>query len=956
MNREVSRFLLESWQLFYWSFFCPSLLQQRMNEWCPQNSKDGRRINTSGSDILLFKYNSPFLFQYLLLSISLSFPLIVLIALAGQEEDFLFLLIAPFTSFIFGLWILPSGMGLCSPLLLTLIYCQQPSFFIKTLNSLSPVLPSLSQLLSGICIGSIALAITTFIIQILLKKNFRSFARYVFWIGSGVSIFLGSLIISQNWLTTLLASLSTSVVAFVVADEKMADDVPYHVLFSAGFGVMIGVTSGIAFCVSSSVSSSLVSVVSTVIATFIAVLVVFEAHESIVSLSVSRALTVILTMLVGVAGIVASVVAGIATFSLPWFLIASALQAFSCAPGGEKWLGMLISAIFAVLGWENLSFNSFWTIPVTLICYYRIFPDYVMVYLNTLIFNQRLLKRISLDPASILAKLPPHTTELVWLPLPNHPEVLAATFCQDTAYGLATFKKMQAISLPGLNLTLKKALPAIVADRFAALQTTQELINSITPNHSLLRLLIPAFYQSDKRDRSLVPPKSGSAEIDIIFPILQETAEDTAAALKGGSSTLRERGLERLVDRLKILPAQLPELGLKPQAVKRWQPAIERWQEILEREIAEQQKTSQGELLNPFQFGNPLRPDRAAIFKGRQDFADRLVRLILDRNRPTLVLHGPRRAGKTSFLLNLPRLLPSDLVPIYLDMQQGSMTASEGDFCYGLVRAIDRDTRSQGLQLPPIPSRQAFATQPYPTLEDWLDLALPKLGERRLLLNLDEFEKIGSAIKDGRISDRLFDQLRSMIQHYDRLGFLFSGVQTLEELGPRWSNYFISVVPMEMHYLERHEAEDLLLHPDPEFTLRYDTGIVAEILRLTRCQPYLLQLIGSAIVNQANLQHTQLATTTLLRSAIQDAFTNGEPYFTNIWTEFTGTTPAEVTAGQQILIALAQGNYLVETSDETTTARRRLLRYHVIERDRDIDKIEIPLFEQWVRERAIHQR
>jgi hypothetical protein len=497
-----------------------------------------------------------------------------------------------------------------------------------------------------------------------------------------------------------------------------------------------------------------------------------------------------------------------------------------------------------------------------------------------------------------------------------------------------------------------------VADRFAAINTTTELIDSVKPTNPLLPLVIPAFYQFDENAEFLATLKSGNIEIDTLFPILQKTASDTAAALEGGSSALRERGLERVVDRLKILPAQLPGLGLKPQSIKRWQPAIERWQHILELEIAEQQKTSQGELLNPFQFGNPLRPDRADIFKGRQDFADRLVRLILDRNRPTLVLHGPRRAGKTSFLLNLPRLLPSDLVPIYLDMQQGSMTASEGDFCYGLVRAIDRDTRSQGLQLPPIPSRADFAHRPYTTLEDWLDLALPQLGERRLLLNLDEFEKIGSAIKDGRISERLFDQLRSMIQHYDRLGFLFSGVQTLEELGPRWSNYFISVVPMEMHYLEPHEAEDLLLHPDPEFTLKYDAGIVAEILHLTRCQPYLLQLIGSAIVNQANLQHTQLATTTLLQAAIQSAFTNGEPYFTNIWTEFTGNNdnPAEVTAGQQILIALAQGNPPVESIDEATTAaRRRLLRYHVIERDGDIDKIEIPLFEQWVRERAIQQ-
>jgi hypothetical protein len=241
------------------------------------------------------------------------------------------------------------------------------------------------------------------------------------------------------------------------------------------------------------------------------------------------------------------------------------------------------------------------------------------------------------------------------------------------------------------------------------------------------------------------------------------------------------------------------------------------------------------------------------------------------------------------------------------------------------------------------------------------------------LLNLNEFERIGSVVKEQRISDRLFDQLRSMIQHDDRLGFLFSGVQTLEELGPRWSNYFISVVPMEMHYLEPAEAEDLLLNPDPEFTLRYAPGIVDEILQLTRCQPYLLQLIGFALVTEANRQQTQTATTELLQAAIQNAFTNGEPYFTNIWTEFTGTTPSEVAAGQNLLLALARGNSQspIICDEATTAASRRLLRYHVIERiNEDIEAsqyesrtnttweptqhhIEIPLFEQWVKERAI---
>jgi hypothetical protein len=513
----------------------------------------------------------------------------------------------------------------------------------------------------------------------------------------------------------------------------------------------------------------------------------------------------------------------------------------------------------------------------------------------------------------------------------------------------------------------------VVADQFAIVSNTTELMDSAQPNHPSLPLIIPDFYRSNDSNKSSTIPKSGIAEIDILVPIFQQIAKDTTTTLQTSSSALRERGLELLVDKLTILPTQLPGLGLNLKAVQRWQPAIERWQNILELEIAEQRKISQGELLNPFQFGNPLHKNSTTIFKGRQAFADQLVRLILDQNRPTLVLHGPRRAGKTSFLLNLPRLLPSDLIPIYLDMQQASMTNNEGDFCYGLVRAIQRDTRSQGLQIPSLPSRQDFISQPYTTLEDWLDSAFSQLGERRLLLNLDEFEKIGSAIKEQRISDRLFDQLRSMIQHDDRLGFLFSGVQTLEELGPRWSNYFISVVPMEMYYLEPAEAEDLLLNPDPEFTLRYAPGIVDEILQLTRCQPYLLQLIGFALVTEANRQQTQTATTELLQAAIQNAFTNGEPYFTNIWTEFTGTTPSEVAAGQNLLLTLARGNsQLPIICDEATTAaNRRLLRYHVIERiNEDIEAsqyesrtnttweptqhhIEIPLFEQWVKERAI---
>jgi hypothetical protein len=913
MNREIGRFLLETWQLFYWSLFCPSLL----DDWWVEER--------NGSN---FRF-SYLIFNHLLVSLCQITTVLVFVCLLGKGESWVHWLLIVFPSILlinilkFYLNFFDGAYPICAMFFLSSLSLV-PALITKHEFVFRILQAPTQQLL--IIIGS--LSVFSVILLHKLLDDYHRIINTFYWMA-----------IVTVGLANALASIVASLMADVLSGFFTLCISSCFGLLSIYFPVMRIFDSGQD---EPGVDSFIFSLVFSLIANVFAI--IFSIHISLVA-STSIAL--------------------IYNLPLPLFLFAVALVAFNFTLFKDRWLVVLCSIIFITIGWRELSFNAIYAVPLSLIAYYRIFPDYLLSFSICLIFTQIQQKRFFFSPTSLLKILPPYTTEFLWLPIPNHAQILADTFNQDIAFGLATFKKMQSILLPGFQLTIQNALPTIVANRFAAVNSTFELIDSVRDSHErlgiyqrdsgvatiVLPVLIPSFYKFTFE--SSATPKSSNPEINLFFSFLQQTAEDTAITLQGGSSALRQRGLERLVDKLKMYVTQLPGMGLKTQAVKRWRPAIERWQHILELEIAEQQKTSQGELLNPFQFGNPLRPDRADIFKGRQDFADRLVRQILDRNRPTLVLHGPRRAGKTSFLLNLPRLLPSDLVPIYLDMQQGSMTASEGDFCYGLVRAIDRDTRSQGLQLPLIPSRQDFATQPYPTLEDWLDLALPKLGERRLLLNLDEFEKIGSAIKDGRISERLFDQLRSMIQHYDRLGFLFSGVQTLEELGPRWSNYFISVVPMEMHYLESHEAEDLLLDPDPEFTLRYDDGIVAEILCLTRCQPYLLQLIGSAIVNQANLQHTQLATTALLQAAIQDAFTNGEPYFTNIWTEFTGTIPAEVTNGQQILIALAQGNPHVETIDESTAARRRLLRYHVIERDGDIDKIEIPLFEQWVRERAI---
>jgi hypothetical protein len=151
--------------------------------------------------------------------------------------------------------------------------------------------------------------------------------------------------------------------------------------------------------------------------------------------------------------------------------------------------------------------------------------------------------------------------------------------------------------------------------------------------------------------------------------------------------------------------------------------------------------------------------------------------------------------------------------------------------------------------------------------------------------------------------------------------------------------------------LASHPDEELR-NPDRDFKMRYEDSLIETILHLTHNQPYLLQLIGACLVDQANRAQTQTATHAILELAIPEAFTNGAPYFTNLWREFTGTTPEEITAGQQILSAIAHHQTPDLSTPAAKASHRRLHRFHILN---DHNQIEIPLLERWVRDRAINR-
>ncbi|MGK7946326.1 MAG: hypothetical protein AB4058_17845 [Microcystaceae cyanobacterium] len=949
----MNRFLRETWELFYWAMFCPSKLQQRMNEWSPAEEEEGKRQDTKSPEILLNRFNSRFAAQYCLLLFCLTLPLIINIAINHQAIDWLQIPLVLLTAYSVGSLLLSLLLGLSVPLIGFIVYRQEPNFWLMGLNETLEILPPLSQIAVGIATWIILVLITYTTTLVFLRLDCLYLSRNLLFIGKKVSILLGSWLATRNWLFVLLVGgISFLWFWFSVGESqlKTAQEIQTKAF---PFGEVLAMVFFVALFVAFAVGGIVWGVVWGFVGGVVGIVMGFgvgRVVEIVVTGVVGSLIRVVLVGVVEivVAGIMAGVMAGFTNLSL----LVCILVALSLAPAQEKWLGIITAAILTILSLENLGFHALLTIPFTLVAYYRLLPDYLLLTPISLLLNW-----FRLSPLQSLKRLPPYTSELLWLPLPNHDRILADAFRTDVSAAMETFQKMQTLPLFGFQQTIKQALPQIITDQLSNIHNFDQIISITKPEHSLFPLLIPTFYQSDS-EAEITPQPTASPylkpEISILFPRLQAIARDVEAALEASNAALRERGLERILNKLGLLSTQLSGLGLKPSAIKRWQPVITRWQRVIELELEEQKKQAQGEVLNPFQYGNPVRLQQKDLFKGRQAFADDIVRRILNRDRPTLVLYGPRRCGKTSFLYNLPRLFPSDLLPVFLDLQSAAITTSEADFCQGLVRAIYKDSRGQGVQLPTPPKRNEFKESPYTVLEDWLDEALEQLGERRILLNWYEFEKIGAAIKEKRLTLRLFDELRHLIQHYDQLAFLFSGVKTLDEIGPHWSSYFISVVPIEMLYLEPKEAEQLLRDPDPEFTLSYDTGIVETVLQLTHYQPYLLQLLGAAMVTQANLNQTDIITPKLLETAIKEALTWGEPYFTNIWTEFTGESEADILVGQQLLFDLGQGKQPPRERDEITeTVLKYMIRHHIL---RLIDHqycFEIPLVERWVQERAV---
>jgi uncharacterized protein len=327
------------------------------------------------------------------------------------------------------------------------------------------------------------------------------------------------------------------------------------------------------------------------------------------------------------------------------------------------------------------------------------------------------------------------------------------------------------------------------------------------------------------------------------------------------------------------------------------------------------------------------------VFSGRGDIARQIEASILGATQaPTLLLHGPRRMGKTSILYQLPRLLGPDFAPATIDCQNPAVTSSAASLLRYVSRGVSAGLQRRRVTVEPL-AASSLAREPFAVFDEWLDgveQAMPQ--GMRALLCLDEYERLQSAM-DAGWGAQFLDALRHLLQHRQRIVLMFTGAHTFQELGPAWTDRFISARRVRVSFLTREEVLPLLTEPIPEFDMTYAVGALDSLISATRGQPFLTQAVAFELVQHLNEQQRKQAALEDVEAAMARALLSGGEYFANVWSD-AGEQ------GQAILRAIVRE----ETPPDYPAGRKWLVEHDVLN---DAGEFAVPLVMRWVRETQI---
>ena len=295
------------------------------------------------------------------------------------------------------------------------------------------------------------------------------------------------------------------------------------------------------------------------------------------------------------------------------------------------------------------------------------------------------------------------------------------------------------------------------------------------------------------------------------------------------------------------------------------------------------------------------------MFFGREDIIEKIRRQLSTTHSANVVLlEGNRRTGKTSILkrLQAPEVLPGWIV-VNCSLQGGEGHGSKAGLPTNEVfRLMARDigwtAHDAGLQVwppdlePPDsgkPFKVAFAraldgafsgSRPFEVFELYMQAVLEAAGPRRLLLMLDEFDKLQEGIDAGITSPQVPENIRYLLHTYPGMSAVLAGSRRLKRLREEyWSALFGFGHRIPVSELPEEDARLLVTQP-VERRLTYVPEARNRAVELCSRHPFLIQSLCNRIFERAALSNQRTVTVSAVNTAAQEMVEDNE-HFRTLW-------------------------------------------------------------------------
>jgi hypothetical protein len=566
----------------------------------------------------------------------------------------------------------------------------------------------------------------------------------------------------------------------------------------------------------------------------------------------------------------------------------------------------------AVIGATGVSF---------IFCYFRLF-----LYIFQLPISFLLSRSANSENSRALFRFSPiHWDELIWLPL----------------FGL----DQHLITIGKHNRQDAQQPIALVAQSFRQQWAATNALIELTAYDVERAQGVPGIAHIPEQLTWLPPtmPK----DLENVLPPIRDIAEYARGAIESDTLWNKQSQLRNAKAQTTRVREGLALSGNRKIAA-RFGQALQTWERVFDQELAT--LNTREVIPNVYVAGSPL-ASTSKVFKGRRDLFLALERELATpaEQRPTLLLFGARRSGKTSVIKQMPTRLGPNVVPVEIDLQSATAAEDASGLLAFIADKLKVDAlNTRRIQLPTL-TRDELRGDPYISFLNWLARVEEIVGQRWILLNLDEYEKLIEMIESGRLDSRVFDFLRGIIQHHARITVLLSGSHLLDDVGargnaPMLSDYLINVRTLHIGALKEDEARELIVKPIEDFPLQYEPDAVARIIAVTNCQPYLLQATCRDLVNALNEQNKMVATLDDANRALDSVLTTCAMYFADL---YNGRDSDDTQ--REIMRAVALGN---DVGTRHASPLRKLITRDILEKTDGAYRYRVELVRRWV-ERTI---